>query len=83
MNAITRRLRKLEDIRTRRQAEQRLNPAWQIAESRRTRLIAEGRDPGPDLPVERYIDFDTPLLLDADVMARARARQLAQSAEPD
>jgi hypothetical protein len=83
MNAITRRLRKLEDIRIRRQAEQRLNPAWQIADSRRKRLIAEGRDPGPDLQLARYIDFDTPLLLDAGAMARARARRLAQDSEPE
>jgi hypothetical protein len=72
MNAIARRLRRLEELEFQHRAELGPSPGAILLERRRKRAIAEGREPEPDPPPGRLIDSRGRPLSLADVLLQHR-----------
>jgi hypothetical protein len=72
MNAIARRLRKLEELQFRHRAEPGPSLAAILLERRRKSAIAEGREPELDRPSGPFIDSPGRLVSLADVLLQRR-----------
>ena len=72
MNAIARRLRKLEELQFQHRAEPGPSLAAILLERRRKRAIAEGREPELDRPSGPFIDSPGRLVSLADVLLQRR-----------
>ena len=82
MNAIARRIKRLENLEIQQQAESGPDLVAIILERRRKRAIAEGRDPEPERSRERspehLLDSSGRRFSLADVMLQARKQRLLQ-----
>ena len=74
MNAIARRLRRLEKLEFQHRAEPGPSLAAILLERRQRYAIAEGREPEPDRPPGRVMDSRGRLLSLADVLLQRTAR---------
>jgi hypothetical protein len=75
MNAIARRLRRLEELAFQQRAETGPDLVAILLERRRKRAIAEGREPEPDPPPGRLIDSKGRPFSLADVMLQHRKKR--------
>jgi hypothetical protein len=80
MNAIAKRIKRLENLEAQQQAESGPDLVAIILERRRKRAIAEGREPEPEQsrerPPERFMDSSGRCFSLADVILQARKRRL-------
>jgi hypothetical protein len=75
MNAIARRIKRLEDLEVQQQAESGPDLVAIILERRRKRAIAEGRVPEPDRPPGNLIDSKGRPLSLANVLLQRREKR--------
>jgi hypothetical protein len=75
MNAIARRLRRLEELEFQHRAEPGPSSAAILLERRRKHTIAEGREPEPDRPPGRFMDSRGRPLSLADVLLQRRGKR--------